>query len=140
LRECGGELTASNNHPPTAITAQAGSNEMSIKTIPRSEFDRFQPLHFALEGLMGEQIEWFSNQSDTLLGIVAQGKGVANWNYAILKQDAKGDFHVRKVMSNLFSLEAARVDLLLWMAGIEKIDCVTTEDRQTLGCRQLFAL
>ena len=89
---------------------------------------------------MGEQVEWFSNRSGTLLGTVAKGEGVASWNYAILKRDRTGDFHVRKVMSNFFSLENARVDLLLWMAAIEKLGCVTTEERRSLGCRQLFAL
>src|ERR1700692_2086765 len=100
---------------------------MSIKTIPRSEFERLQPIHFALESLMGEQVEWFSNRSGSLLGTVAAGKGVASWNYAILKQDRKGDFHVRKVMSNFFGLEDARVDLLLSMAGIEKIKRASRE-------------
>jgi hypothetical protein len=40
-----------------------------------------------------------------------------------LERDQKGSFQVRKVMSNFFSLEDARVDLLLWMAGREKSDC-----------------
>jgi len=102
---------------------------MNIKTIPRSEFDRLRPLRSALESLMGEQVEWFSNRSGNLLGTVAKGEGVAGWNYAILKRDKKGDPHVRKVMSNLFSLDDARVDVLLAMAGIEKADC-----------RQSFAL
>ena len=102
---------------------------MNIKTIPRSEFDRLRPLRSALESLMGEQVEWFSNRSGNLLGTVAKGEGVAGWNYAILKRDKKGGPHVRKVMSNLFSLNDARVDVLLSMAGIEKVDC-----------RQSFAL
>jgi hypothetical protein len=95
---------------------------MSIKIIPRTEFDRLQPLHAALESLMGEQVEWFSNRSENVLGFVAKSEGVAGWNYAILKRDKEGEFHVRKVMGNLFSLKDARVDLLLLMAGIEKFD------------------
>jgi hypothetical protein len=42
--------------------AQKRSNEMRIKTIPRAECAPLQPLHAALESLMGEQVEWFSNQ------------------------------------------------------------------------------
>jgi hypothetical protein len=95
---------------------------MSIKPIPRSEFDRLQTPHTALESLMGEQVECFSNKSESVLGFIAKGAGVAGWNYAILKRDKKGDFHVRKVRSNFFSLKDARVDLLLLMTGIEKID------------------
>jgi hypothetical protein len=95
---------------------------MFIKTITRSEFDRLLPDNPALESLMVKQVEWCSNRSGTMLGAIAKGEGVAGWNYAILKRDKKGDFHVRKVMSNFFDLKAARVDLSISMAGFEKID------------------
>ena len=91
---------------------------MTIKTIPRSEFDQLLPHHPALESLMVEQVEWFSNRSGNLLGTIARGEGVAGWNYAVLKRDKKGDFHVRKAMNNFFNLNAAKVDLLLSMAAI----------------------
>jgi hypothetical protein len=94
---------------------------MSIKTIPRSEFERLVPHNPALESWMVEQVEWFSDMSGKLLGAIAKGKGMAGWNYVILERDQKGMFHVRKVMNNCFSSEVARVDLLLWMAGSEKI-------------------
>jgi hypothetical protein len=71
---------------------------------------------------MGEQADWFSNRSGNLLGFVAKGDGAAGWNYAILKRDKDGDFHVCKVMGNFFSLKDARVDLLLWMTGVEKFN------------------
>jgi hypothetical protein len=95
-----------------------GDNEMSIKTIPRSEFDRLLAHDPALKNLMVEQVEWFSNRSGNLLGAIAEGGCVSGWNYVILKRDKKGDFHTRKVMSNFFNLKAARVDLLLSMAEI----------------------
>ena len=91
---------------------------MSIGAIPRSEFDRLLPQNPAIESLVGEEIEWFSNRSGNLLGAVANGEGVAGWSYAILQRNKKGDFHVRKVMNSFFGLKHARVDLLLSMAGI----------------------
>lgn len=91
---------------------------MRIKAIPRSEFDRLLPQYAAVESLMMEGAEWFSNRSGTLLGAVAKGEGMAGWNYVVLKRDTKGVSHVRKVMGNFFSLKAARVDLLLSMSGI----------------------
>src|SRR5664279_1156987 len=112
--------------------SKKGCNEMNVKTIPRSEFDRLLPYHPALEYLMVEQVEWFSNRSGNLLGAIAEGKSMVGWNYAILKRDRKGDFHVRKVMNNFFNSNAARVDLLLSMAGIEKINCA---DRGTANFR-----
>ena len=97
------------------------SNEMTIKTIPRSEFEQLLPRNPALENWMVNQVEWFSNKSGNLLGALAKGKDVAGWNYVILERDKLGDFYVQKVMNNFFGSEAARVDLLLWMAGSEKI-------------------
>jgi hypothetical protein len=97
-------------------------DKMSIKTIPRSEIERLLPYNSALEDIMMEQVEWFSNKSGNLLGTIARGSSVAGWNYAVLNRDGKGDFRVRKVMNNFFNLKAARVDLMLSMIVIEKID------------------
>jgi hypothetical protein len=116
---------------------------MTFKTISHSEFDRLLPDNLDLENLMMEQVEWFSDRSGSLLGTIAEGKSGAGWNYAVLKRDRKGDFHVRKVMNNFFNLKAARVDLLLSMAGIEKIHCVnrgTADFRLPPMKAELFAL
>lgn len=104
-----------------------GGNGMSIRAIPRSEFDRLLPQNSAVESLVGKEVEWFSNRSGNLLGAVAKGEGVAAWSYAILKRDQKGDPHVRKVMNGFFSVNAAKVDLLLSMAEIENIDYANRE-------------
>jgi len=94
---------------------------MSVRAVLRSEFDRLMPHNPALEHLLVEEVEWFSNRSGSLLGVIARGDNVAGWNYVILKRDREGDFHVRKVMSNFFSPKDARVDLLLSMAEIGNI-------------------
>lgn len=92
------------------------SNEMIIKNIPRSEYDRLLAHNAALMHVMVNQVEWFSNKSGNLLGTVAEGERVAGCNYAILARDKTGHFHIRKVMSNFFNVKAARIDLLLSMA------------------------
>ena len=70
---------------------------------------------------MVEQVEWFSDTSGESLGAIAEGKGVAGWNYVILERNRRGTFHVRKVMTSFYNSEVARVDLLLCMQGSEKI-------------------
>jgi hypothetical protein len=104
---------------------------MSIRTIPRSEFDRLLPQNSAIESLVGKEVEWFSNRSGNLLGAVAKGEGMADWNYVIVRRDRNGDFRVRKVMNNFFSLSAARVDLLLSMTVFEKVDSTARGVGQT---------
>ena len=97
---------------------------MRIKTIPRSEFDRLLPQNPALDNVMVVEVEWFSNRSGTVVGTIAKGKGMAGWNYVVLKRDKQGEFHVRKVMGNFFDLEDARVDLRLSMIS-NKTRCGT---------------
>lgn len=97
--------------------AQKKNNERGIETIPRSQFNRLVPQNSALESLMGEEVECFFDRSGNLLGAVAKGVGVASWNYAVLKRDSKGDFHVCKLMNSFFGLKHTRVDLLVSMAG-----------------------
>jgi hypothetical protein len=91
---------------------------MTVKSISCSEFDQFLPHYPALESLMVEQVQWYSNRSGSLLATIAKGGGAAGWNYVILKRDKKGEFHVRKVMNNFFNLNAAKVDLMLSMTSI----------------------
>jgi hypothetical protein len=98
-------------------------NGMSIKTISRSQFAQLLPCPFVLENLMVEQVGWFSNRSGNMLGTIANGAGVAGWNYVILKREKEGGFHIRKVMGNFFNLNAAKIDLLLSMKEIGKFDC-----------------
>ncbi len=68
---------------------------------------------------MGEEVEWFSNRSGYLLGTIAKDESAEGWNYAILRRDKNGGSHVRKMMNNVSSLMAARVELLLSMAEID---------------------
>jgi hypothetical protein len=119
------KLITRNRHRPLKVVIgrllKKRFNEMTIKTIPRSTFKQLLPHYPALENWMVNQVEWFSNRSENLLGAIVKGRGVAGWNYVILERDELGDFYVHKVMNNFVSSEAARVDLLLWMAGSEKI-------------------
>src|ERR1700722_12933942 len=91
---------------------------MNIKSITRSEFNRLLPHNSALENLMVEQVEWFSNAAGNLLAVIAKGKSVAGWNYVILKRDKDGGFYVHKVMDNFFALKPAKEDLLISMAEL----------------------
>jgi hypothetical protein len=47
---------------------------MSIKTAPRSEFDRLPPHNPALENWMVEQVEWFSGLTDIEVTKSSEGR------------------------------------------------------------------
>ena len=89
-----------------------------METGVRAQKDRASGQSGLFASLMEEQVHWYSNRSGSLLATIAKGEGAAGWNYAILKQDKKGEFQVCKVMDNFFDLDAAKVDLLLSMNTI----------------------
>lgn len=102
--------------------AQKGGNEMSIKTIPRSEFDRLVLHNPVLEGWMVEQVEWFSDTSGNSLGAIAKGKGVAGWNYVILERDRKRHLSGSQGDEQLFWF-GSRQSGFVAMDGREREDC-----------------
>lgn len=63
------------------------------------------------------QIEWFANKAGTTIGTIALGKEDEGWNYAVLSRDRTGNFRVRKLGGDAFSLDDARAELLLEMAA-----------------------
>ena len=99
---------------------------LPVKRIPREEFNQLLPPHQALESLTGEEVDWFAAKPGGLLGTVAKGKGVDDWNYVILKREKTGDVKVCNVEANFFNCNAARVDLMLTMAMGAKNTHVST--------------
>jgi hypothetical protein len=81
-----------------------------IKNICRPEFERFLRFHAILETAIGKEVEWFSDAIENTIGTIAFCQGEQVWNYVVLKRDWTGDFQVRDLRANLYSLDAARVD------------------------------
>lgn len=96
---------------------------MRIKSIRRWEFERFLRFHAILETAIGEEVEWFGDAVENIIGTIAYSQGERGWNYAILKRDWTGDFQVCNLGANLYSLDAARVDFRLAMAAAEQTEC-----------------
>ena len=95
---------------------------MQIKNICRSEFERFLQFHAILESAIGKEVEWFSDAVENTIGTIALCHGDRGWNYAVLRRDWTGDFQVRDLGANLYSLEAARIDFRRAMATAENTE------------------
>lgn len=95
---------------------------MRIKNICRPEFEGFLRFHAILETAIGKEVEWFSDAVENTIGTIAFSRGERGWNYAVLRRDWTGDFQVRDLGANLYSLEAARVDFRRSMAGAENTE------------------
>lgn len=95
---------------------------MRIKSICRLEFERFLRFHAILELAIGKEVEWFSEAAENTIGTIAFSQGQRGWNYAVLRRDWTGDFQVRDLGANLYSLEAARVDFRRAMTEAENTE------------------
>ena len=93
---------------------------MPVKRISREQFTRRLSFHQVLEGLTGEEVDWFTSKPGGLLGTVAKGNGRTGWNYVILKRKKTGGVKICDVGANFFSRDAATVDLVLAMATAAK--------------------
>jgi hypothetical protein len=93
-----------------------------IKGISRWKFERFLRFHAILETAIGKEVEWCSDAVENTIGSIAFSEGERGWNYAVLRRDWTGNFQVRDVRANLYSLEAARVDLRRAMAAAESTE------------------
>jgi hypothetical protein len=110
--------TASQHNPTSTVVAPEPS--VRIKSISRWKFNRFLRFHVILETAIGEEVQWFGDDAENIIGTIAFSKGERGWNYAILKRDWAGNFQVCNLTANLYSLPAARIDFLVAMAGTEK--------------------
>jgi hypothetical protein len=95
---------------------------VQIKNICRLEFEGFLQFHVILELAMGREVEWFSDVVENTIGTIAYCQSERGWNYAVLRRDWTGDFQVRDLGANLYSLEAARVDFRRAMAEAENTE------------------
>ena len=93
---------------------------MAINNISRAEFSRLLPLGRRVERFIGKEIEWFSNNSGKVIGVIAVDRADKGWNSAVLERDKSGDFRVLKLGGDASSLDDARTELLADMAGAEK--------------------
>ena len=90
-----------------------------INSISQQAFHRLLPASRASEIAVGEEVEWFGDRDETIIGIVGTGRQYKWWSYAILKRDTPSGFRVSERREHFFTRHSARVMLLRQMAGAE---------------------
>jgi len=93
---------------------------MAVKNISRERFAQLLPADFSVESSGGNQLEWWANEGETILGTVAKQKSTEGWLYVLLGRDGHGEFGVLSLELGMNSLHAARLRLL---QAIESCDC-----------------
>src|ERR1017187_10941883 len=67
----------------------------------------------------GEQVEWFADVAETIIGTIGFDRMKKGWNYAILERNTMGEFRVSERQRNFPTRHTARVTLLRRMVGAE---------------------
>ena len=89
-----------------------------INSTGRQAFHQLLPAE-AVPGLaVGEEVEWFADVADTIIGAIGSGGMNMGWNYVILERDTTGDFRVSEKRRNFPTRHTARVTLLRRMTEI----------------------
>jgi hypothetical protein len=101
-------------------TSHGGNGNMVIiNSTGRQAFHQLLPGNADSEMALGEEVEWFADVAETIIGTVGFGGRSVGWYYAILTRDAAGDFRVCERQRYLPTRHTARVMLLRGMVGIE---------------------
>jgi hypothetical protein len=94
-------------------------NVVIINNTSREAFHKLLPTNAVFEMGVGQEVEWFADVAEAIIGTIGIGGTKMGWNYAILKRDANGNFRVSEKRGNFFTRHTARVMLLRRMVGAE---------------------
>lgn len=85
---------------------------IGVDSIPRTRFDGLLGGNLLLEGVIGNEVEWFADGSETLLGTVADGQLFDRWTYVLLARGGVIGFHIFRIEFGISTRDEATVRLL----------------------------
>jgi len=83
-----------------------------INAIPRSRFDCLVAGNRVLEPVIGNEVEWFADDSETLLGTVADGLLFVRWTYVLLGMGGITGPRILRIEFGVSTQDEATVRLL----------------------------
>lgn len=90
-----------------------------INSTGREAFHQLLPSNAVPKMAVGEEVEWFADVAETIIGAIGSGGMNKGWNYAILKRGTKGEFRVSERQGSFPTRHTARIALLRRMVGAE---------------------
>ena len=94
------------------MKAEQITGAIRINSVPRSQFDRLLAANRVLEPVIGNEAEWFADDSETLLATVADGLLFVRWTYVLLEKGGITGFHIVRIESGVSTRDEATVRLL----------------------------
>jgi len=91
---------------------------ITIRSVSRHMFDKFAPARSVIATTILEEIEWFADVHEVVIGTVARDKFVNEWSVCIFGPDTVGRFRPLAAATGMASLGEARNRLLDGMKGV----------------------
>jgi hypothetical protein len=95
-----------------------------INRTGREAFHQLLPANAVLEIAVGEELEWFADVAETVIGTLGFDARNKGWNYAILTRDAGEEFRISEEHGNFPTRHVARIALWRRMAGSEAVEAL----------------
>jgi hypothetical protein len=92
-------------------------NMVIINSTDREAFHQLLPADGVPGMAVGEEVEWFADVAETIIGTIGFDARNKGWNYVILTRDAGGEFQVSEHHGNFPTRHAGRLALWRRMAG-----------------------
>jgi hypothetical protein len=103
-------------------TTEEGKVSMIIiNSTGQQAFHQLLSASAILEMAVGVEVEWFADETKTIIGNIAFDDSHKGWNYAMLKQDKSGEFRVSERQGHFPTCHTARIALFRRMALEEEV-------------------
>ena len=86
---------------------------MPIKSISQKEFYKRNVQKLEGASMFGDEVEWFEEEENNLLGLIINDKIDKDWVYIILAEEENGEFRAVEVEASIESKVAAESELFL---------------------------
>lgn len=88
---------------------------MAIRSIRPQTYEAFDPPRSAIGDLLFEEVEWFVDSNNIILGVVVLDREDNDWSYAVLGRDLRGSFRAIGTQVSIETRNGARERLLARM-------------------------
>ena len=92
---------------------------MAIRQILRERLDQLLPRRRAIDRFIGAEVEWLADPVGNIVGIIAEGVGIRNWGYAVLRRDETGGYHFWDLRTRIDGRDAARLQMVQAMESTQ---------------------
>lgn len=84
---------------------------LAIQRINKLIFDRLKPCPSLVERITCNEVEWFTDDAETILGTISEGWLAREWGFVVWERDDRGVFFVCSQATGLPTLDIARAKL-----------------------------